>query len=240
MPGPNAETAEVSPGTQVSDFDFPGVEAPACAIVSSALVQLIYREAMRSLCVILLVPLFAFILHITHSSGTAADTPVLSLDLRSLGYLPPVAERDVRSLGFLDAPVAFLDSQTLAVSFLVANEQPGPSKRDTPMGSPVLFHTLLLDPLDGRVYQRRSWGNSSNWQVFLPLQNSRFFVQDADSIGVYSRNLQEIASARIRVTGDLYPRFAVSPSGDMFFSFVDSYDAKNGGLPESTFSTPTT
>jgi hypothetical protein len=185
---------------------------------------------MRALCVILVVPLFALYLGITHSSGTAPDTAVLSLDLRSLGYLPPLAERDVRSLGFLDAPVAFLDSQTLAVSFLVANEQSGPSKRDAPMGSPVLFHTVLLDPLNGRVSQRRSWGNSSNWQLFIPLQDSRFFVQAADSIGVYSRNLQEIASARIRVTGDLYPRFAVSPSGDMLFSFIDSYDAKNGWL----------
>jgi hypothetical protein len=153
--------------------------------------------------------------------------PVITLDLRSLGYLPPVAERDIRSLDFLDAPVAFLDSETLAVSFLVANEHPGFSKRDAPVGSPVLFHTVLLDPLNGHVHQQRSWANAGDWLTFLPLHNSHFLVQDADRIGVYSKDLSEIASAKIHLTGDLYPRFAVSPSGDTLFAFSDSYDAKN-------------
>src|SRR3974390_241846 len=115
---------------------------------------------MRALCRILVVLPLLLLLNLALSSSTAPGPPLLSIDLRSLGYLPPVAERDVRSLGFLDAPVAFLDDETLAVSFLVANEQPGPSKRDTPRGSPVLFHTVLLDPLNGHVYRRRSWGNS--------------------------------------------------------------------------------
>jgi len=152
-------------------------------------------------------------LELASSPTTALGPPLLSLDLRSLGYLTPVAERDVRSLGFLDASVAFLDDGTLAVSFLVANEHPGPSKRDAPMGSPVLFHTAVLNALDGQLYKQRSWGNAGNWQVFLPLQNSRFFVQDGDQIAVYSKDLEEITSARIHLTGDLYPRFAVSPSG---------------------------
>jgi hypothetical protein len=152
------------------------------------------------------------------------------MDLRSLGYLTPVAERDIRSLGFLDASVAFLDDETLAVSFLVANEHPGPSKRDAPMGSPVLFHTALLNALNGQLYKQRSWGNAGNWQVFLPLRNSRFFVQDGDQIAVYSKDLEEITTARIHLTGDLYPRFAVSPSGETLFSFSDSYDRKNGWL----------
>ena len=98
------------------------------------------------------------------------------------------------------------------------------------MGSPVLFHTAVLNAQNGQLYKQRSWGNAGNWQVFLPLQNSRFFVQDGDQIAVYSKDLEEITTARIHLTGDLYPRFAVSPSGETLFSFSDSYDRKNGWL----------
>ena len=59
------------------------------------------------------------------TSSSEIGKPLISLDLRSLGYSPPVAERDIRSLNFLDAPVAFLDSETIAISFLMANEHPG-------------------------------------------------------------------------------------------------------------------
>jgi len=185
---------------------------------------------MRSLWRTILILAVLLPLELASSSTTAPGSPLLSLDLRSLGYLTPVAERDIRTLGFLDASVAFLDDETLAVSFLVANEHSGPSKRDAPMGSPVLFHTALLNALNGQLYKQRSWGNAGNWQVFLPLRNSRFFVQDGDQIAVYSKDLEEITTARIHLTGDLYPRFVVSPSGETLFSFSDSYDRKNGWL----------
>jgi hypothetical protein len=182
---------------------------------------------MRSLCRILVVLPPLLLLSLALSPCCEPGPPLVSLDLRALGYLPPVAERDIRSLGFLDAPVAFLDDETLAVSFLVANEHPGLSKRDALLGSPILLRTVLLDPLNGHAYQQRSWGNAENWQTFLPLQNSHFFVRDAEHIGVYSKDLHEIASATIQLIGDLYPRFAVSPSGDTLFSFSDSYDSQN-------------
>ena len=156
--------------------------------------------------------------------------PLFSLDLLSVGYFPPVAERDLRSVDFLNASVTFLDSETLAVSFLTLNEHPGLSKRDAPMGSFVLFHTVFLDPLNGRIYQQRSWGNAGFWMAFLPLDNSKCFVQVADRIAVYSKDLHEIATAKVHVAGDLYPRFAVSPSGDTLFAFSDSYDTKKGWL----------
>ena len=187
-----------------------------------------FYGTMRRLCRILVIFPPLLFLSLALFSTTSSRLPLVSLDLHSLGYLTPVAERDIRSLAFLDASPAFLDDETLAVSFLVANEHPGPSKRDAPMGSPVLFHTALLNPLNGQLYRQRSWGNAGNWQVFLPLKNSRFFVQDSDQIAVYSRDLEEIASARLQLTGDLYPRFALSPSGDTLFSFSDSYDVKNG------------
>ena len=170
--------------------------------------------------------------------GSEIARPLFSLNLLSIGYYPPVAERDLRSLDFLNASVTFLDSETLAVSFLTLNEHPGFSKRDTPMGSPVLFHTVLLDPLNGHIYQQRSWGNAGHWMALLPLDNSTFFVQDADNISVYSKDLHQLASGKLNVPGDLFPRFAVSSSGHALFAFSDSYEAKNGWLTRIDFLDP--
>src|SRR5258708_3696855 len=75
--------------------------------------------------------------------------PVLSADLRTLGYLPPVADRDVRYYYFLRGAVTFLDNQTLAVSFFKKNEHPGLSRRDGSPGSAVVFHTVFFDPATG-------------------------------------------------------------------------------------------
>jgi hypothetical protein len=187
--------------------------------------------------ILIALPAFLFMILAATSSSENSE-PLVSLDLRSLGYLPPVAARDMRALSFLDAPVAFLDNETLAVSFLVANEHPGFSTRDTPMGSPILFHTVLLDPLNAHVYQQRSWGNASNWMGFLPLDNSKFFVQDADHIAIYSKDLHQLATGKISMPGDIFPRFAVSSSGHALFAFWDFYDAKNSWLTRVDFLDP--
>ena len=163
---------------------------------------------------------------------------LFSLDLLSVGYFPPEAERDLRALDFLNASVAFLDGETLAVSFLILNEHPGMSRRDAPMGSMVLFHTVFLDPLSGHVYQRRSWGNAGKWMAFLPLDNSNFFIQDADHIAIYSKDLHELVAVTVRVPGDLFPRFAVSSSGHALFAFSDSYDVTNSWLTRVDYLDP--
>jgi len=187
--------------------------------------------------VIFLSSLSLLVVPLVFTSETARS--LFSLDLLSVGYFPPAAERDVRALDFLNASVVFLDGETLAVSFLILNEHPGMSRRDAPMGSLVLFHTVFLNPLNGDIYQRRSWGNAGNWMAFLPLDNSNFFVQDADHIAIYSKDLHELVAVTARVPGDLFPRFAVSSSGHALYAFSDSYDAKNSWLTRVDYLDPT-
>src|SRR5260370_41953178 len=74
--------------------------------------------------------------------------PILSLDLRTLGYLPPVAERDLRYYSFVRGAVTFLDDQTLAVSFLRKNEHPGLSRRRRYAGQRGCLPHYFSRPLD--------------------------------------------------------------------------------------------
>ena len=153
---------------------------------------------------------------------------VLSVDLRGVGYYQPATERDRRASDFLYDAVVFLDDQTLAVSFLALNDHPGPSTRENPTGSPVLFHTVFLNPRNGHVDWQTSWGNAGNWMALLPLIDGNFFVQDYDRLAIYSRDFKQVVSRTIKVPGDLFPRFAVSPSGQTLFAFEDTYDPHQG------------
>jgi hypothetical protein len=159
-----------------------------------------------------------------------AVQPILSLDLRTLGYLRPTAERDFRAYDFLRDSVAFLDDGILAVSFYYKNDRPGLSRRDGTPGSEVVFHSVLLDPITGSVRGQRTWGNAGNWNALLPLENGSFLIQDDVWLKIYSGEVKEIASKRLEVLGDLLPRFSVSPSGHSLYEFQDLYDVHRGWL----------
>jgi len=156
--------------------------------------------------------------------------PILSLDLRTFGYLRPIAERDFRAYDFLRDSVAFLDGGILTVSFYRKNDHPGLSRRDDTPGSEVVFNSVLLDPMTGSVRGQRTWGNAGNWNALLPLENGSFLIQDDEWVKVYSGEVKEIASKRLEVPGDLLPRFSVSPSGHSLYEFQDWYDAHRGWL----------
>src|SRR6266481_4871747 len=86
-----------------------------------------FRIAIISCCLVLLWnPL---------GSSNEAAQPILSLDLRTFGYLRPIAARDFRAYDFLQDSVAFLDDGTLAVSFYCKNDHPGLSRRGGTPGS---------------------------------------------------------------------------------------------------------
>ena len=156
--------------------------------------------------------------------------PILSLDLRALGYLPPVAQRDLRYYNFLRGAVTFLDDQTLAVSFFKKNEHPGLSRRDGTPGSAVVFHTVFLDPPTGRVRDQRTWGNAANAAALQAFHDGSFFVQDGEWVRLYSNQLQETLKKNMDVQGDIPPRFTVSSSGRALYEFQEAYDAKRGWL----------
>ncbi|HEY4818313.1 MAG TPA: hypothetical protein VIH67_12850 [Candidatus Acidoferrum sp.] len=156
--------------------------------------------------------------------------PILSLDLRTFGYLPPVAERDLRYYSFLRGADTFLDDQTLAVSFFKKNEHPGLSRRDGTPGSEVVFHTVFLDPSTGRVRDQRTWGNAGNSTTLQAFHDGSFFVQDGEWVRLYSNELQEVLKKNMDVPGDIPARFTVSPSGRAVYEFQEALDAKRGWL----------
>jgi hypothetical protein len=166
------------------------------------------------------------------SSLFSADdrVPILSLDLLALGYLPPVAQRDLRYYNFLRGAVTFLDDKTLAISFFRKNEHPGLSRRDGTPGSAVVFHTVFLDPLTGRVRDQRTWGNAANATALQAFYDGSFFVQDAEWVRLYSNELRETLKKNMDVAGDIPPRFTVSSSGRALYEFQEAYDAKHGWL----------
>jgi hypothetical protein len=130
----------------------------------------------------------------------------------------------------MKAPVAFLDDETLAVSFFEKNDHPGLSRRDGTPGGRFLFHSVLLNPVTGGVIGQRTWGNAGYWDSLLPLQNGNFFVQSDEWLMIYSKELREITRRKVEVPGDLYPRYSVSPSGRSLYEFMDAYDVKRGWL----------
>lgn len=166
--------------------------------------------------------------------------PILSLDLRTFGYLLPVAERDFRAYAFLQDSVAFLDDHLLAVSFLKKNDHPGLSRRDGTPGSEVVFHSIFLDPLTGVVSGQRTWGNEGNWNDLHALENGSFLVQDNEWLRIYSREFRELVSQKLEIPGDLLPRFSVSPTGRSIYEFQDAYDAKRGWLTRIDILDPAT
>jgi hypothetical protein len=161
---------------------------------------------------------------------------ILTLDLRTLGYRLPVAERDFRAYAFLQDSVAFLDDRLLAVSFLSKNQHPGLSRRDGTPGSEVVFQSVFLDPLAGVVSGQRIWGNEGNWNELHALENGSFLVQDNEWVRIcyrsriYSGEIRERVRRKLEIPGDLQARFSVSPSGHSLYEFQDAYDAKRGWL----------
>lgn len=181
-----------------------------------------FRIALISCCLVLLWnPL---------GSRNEGAQPILSLDLRTFGYLRPIAARDFRAYDFLQDSVAFLDDGTLAVSFYCKNDHPGLSRRGGTPGSEVVFHSVLLDTTTGSVRGQRTWGNAGNWNALLPLENGSFLIQDNEWVKIYSVKLKEIASKQLEVPGDLWPRFSASPSGHSLYEFQDWYDTHRGWL----------
>jgi hypothetical protein len=156
--------------------------------------------------------------------------PILSIDLRTLGYLPPVSQRDLRYYNFLRGAVTFLDDQTLAVSFFKKNEHPGLSRRDGTPGSAVVFHSVFLDPSTGRVRAQRTWGNAANAAALQAFYDGSLLVQDGEWLRLYSNDLRETLKKNMDVAGDIPPRFTVSPSGRTLYEFQEAYDAKRGWL----------
>lgn len=128
------------------------------------------------------VRVFCFLVLLWNPPGSCNEGAqlVLSLDLRTLGYERPVAERDFRAYAFLQDSVVFLDDRLLAVSFLSKNDHPGLSRRDGTPGSEVVFQSIFLDPVAGVVSGQRTWGNEGNWNTLHALENGSFLVQDND------------------------------------------------------------
>jgi hypothetical protein len=156
--------------------------------------------------------------------------PILSIDLRPLGYRPPVTERDFRYYSFLRGAITFLDEQTLAVSFFKNNEHPGLSRRDGTPGSELVFHTVFLDPSTGRLRDQRTWGNAANSATLQAFYDGSFFIQDGEWVRLYSKELQESLKKNMDVPGDIPPRFVVSPSGRAVYEFQEAYDPKHAWL----------
>jgi hypothetical protein len=147
--------------------------------------------------------------------------PTVTVDLRLLGYTAPTAERDTRALSFLHEAVAFLDEDTLAVSYFVRNDHPDFSRRDGTPSGPILFHSAFVDTRTGSVSAQRSWSNAGYWNALLPMDNGSFFVQANNWISVYSRDLQRLTTRKLVYPSDLLPRFEVSPSGRTLYGFQD-------------------
>jgi hypothetical protein len=164
------------------------------------------------------------------NSDDEPSAPAFSTDLRRFGYAIPTDKRDVRAYSFMKDPVAFLDDGTLAVSFFEKNEHPGLSRRDGTLGGWFLFHTVLLNPVTGDVVGQRNWGNAGYSNSLLPLQNGNFFVQSDEWLMIYSKELHEITRMKVKVSGDILPRFSVSPSGRSLYDFMDAYDIQHGWL----------
>ena len=164
------------------------------------------------------------------SSNNESPALAVSIDLRAFGYAVPTEQKDIRAYDFMKNPIAFLDDGTLAISFLQKNDHPGLSKRDGTPGGRFLFHSILLNPATGDELGQRTWGNAGYWNSLLPLQNGRFFVQSNEWIMVYSKDLHEIIRTQVEVSGDILPRFSVSPSGRSLYDFMDSYDVQRGWL----------
>jgi hypothetical protein len=150
------------------------------------------------------------------------------MDLKTVGYAWPTAERELRAYDFLRDAVAFIDDTTLAVSFLALNAHPGPSNRNGMAGGKFLFHTVFVNPKTGQVLAERSWGNAGNWNTILPLADGRFFVQDGEWIHIYRKDFEEVSKKRMEVTGDILPRFLASASGRSLYEFRDGYDRQTG------------
>ena len=154
------------------------------------------------------------------SSQSQSITPKITVDLRPLGYTVPTIERYIRALDFLDNAVAFLDEDTLAVSYFVKNDHPGFSRRDGAPSGHVFFRSAFVDARTGSISAQRTWSNAGYWNAFLPMENG-FFIQANDWISLYSPDLHLLIKRRLVYAGDRLPRFAVSPSGLTLYSFQD-------------------
>ena len=139
--------------------------------------------------------------------------PSAEIDLRQFGYLHPVAERDEWSYALLADPLLFLDSDHLVASFLVANPQPGLSRRESPFGSPVLFHSANIDLNTGKAVWTRSWGNDSTSESLLLLDGKRLVVQSSYVISILGEDLQPVVSRKLEYAGDTLAQPFTSPTG---------------------------
>ena len=103
--------------------------------------------------------------------------PKWVLDLRQIGYERPKRFREQMEDQTLRNQIIFLDDDTLAVSLIVLNPNPGLSVRNKHFGGNYLFQTTFLDARSGKILRTQTWSNAVIGCGLFPTSNGSFVVQ---------------------------------------------------------------
>lgn len=120
--------------------------------------------------------------------ASAADKPILRLDLRSLGAVGLVVPDQESSRPVYAGDISFIDNSTLFISFPVFNPAVALSTREQPTGGSILLHTVVFDLTSSHVRNERSWGDVGKMDVIAA--GNRLVVISGRQVQVMSHDLQ--------------------------------------------------
>jgi hypothetical protein len=125
--------------------------------------------------------------------ATAADhAPLWELDLRPLGYVDATDFIISDYWSTVNEPVFFLDEQTLAITFLVRNNNSGLSTRES-SGAPYVTMTSLIDVATGKLRTKKIWASDAYNFKIAGATGSRIVVLDRWGARLYDKSFEQLA-----------------------------------------------
>jgi hypothetical protein len=127
--------------------------------------------------------------------------PQWTLDLHQHGYEQPKPQQKgplwkLLGLGPRNE-LAFVDNETLAVSFFVRNPNPGLSVRGKVAGGQQLFQTIFVDAKTGNILHVDQWSNASGHCGLFPLSDGLFVVWSDDELILHGHNGTTLKTATV-------------------------------------------
>jgi hypothetical protein len=108
----------------------------------------------------------------------------------------------------------FLDNNTLAVTFVTREAEPGLSSRGQGAASSALrLRAVFLDAATGKVLRNQTWPADTRFAGIVAAHDSKFVVQTGNVLQLYSADLTVIARLELASAGDNDWHAYPSPAG---------------------------
>lgn len=148
-------------------------------------------------------------------AASGADSPVWSVDLRSVGFTGYAPKQETWGLNLRPNPLYFTDNKVLIATFITREVVTTLARRDQPGESlPLKLHGIFLDADTGKVQVSKEWPITRPRGGVVASGDGRFIVLTPGLVALYSPSLELVKDFKLSPEQQSHLwDFHVSPTG---------------------------